>query len=169
MPQNKRESLIFSVVMCFCMVLGMSLYNVSRIHGWAFGPDVVAEAWLGLPLAYAVALTLDHLVASPIAMRFAFRFLVTPGKTSKRATTFAVSVSMVLPMVVLMSLYGALEAFSHTGAVELIPVTWLQVIPYNLVGAMFLNLFVAGPVVRAAFRRAFPEGTVLDEPAVARG
>ena len=28
MPTNKRESLIFTVIMCFCMVLFMSLYGV---------------------------------------------------------------------------------------------------------------------------------------------
>lgn len=28
MPQNKRESLIYTVLMCFCMVLWMSMYNV---------------------------------------------------------------------------------------------------------------------------------------------
>lgn len=42
MPANKRESLIFTVIMCFCMVLGMSLYNVARVHGWQLNLDIVA-------------------------------------------------------------------------------------------------------------------------------
>lgn len=29
MPQNKRESLIFTVMMCFFMVFFMSIYNVA--------------------------------------------------------------------------------------------------------------------------------------------
>ena len=29
MPHNKRESLIFTVMMCFTMVFVMSIYNVS--------------------------------------------------------------------------------------------------------------------------------------------
>lgn len=29
MPQNKRESLIFTIIMCFTMVLWMSMYNVT--------------------------------------------------------------------------------------------------------------------------------------------
>lgn len=29
MPTNKRESLIYTFMMCFCMVLWMSIYNVS--------------------------------------------------------------------------------------------------------------------------------------------
>ena len=31
MPRNKRESFIYSVIMCFTMVLWMSMYNVT-IH-----------------------------------------------------------------------------------------------------------------------------------------
>lgn len=46
MPKNKRESVIYSVMMCFCMVLWMSVYNVS----WAEGefPFVVSrrDGWV---------------------------------------------------------------------------------------------------------------------------
>ena len=42
MPTNKRESLIFTFIMCFCMVLWMSIYNVARMYGH-IGMDVIAE------------------------------------------------------------------------------------------------------------------------------
>ncbi|WP_455137620.1 DUF2798 domain-containing protein [Thermophilibacter sp.] len=167
MPQNKRESLIFTVIMCFCMVLGMSVYNVARVHGWAFGPGVVAEAWVGFPPAYVVAMLLDVFVASRFAKWFAFRFLVTPGKSSRRAVTLAISTTMVFPMVLFMSLYGALEATTHTGQVALIPLIWLTNIPFNFVAALPWNLLVAGPFSRWLFRRVFPEGTVLEAPLAA--
>ena len=164
MPQNKRESLIFTVIMCFCMVLGMSVYNVARVHGWAFGPDVVAEAWVGFPPAYVVAMLLDVFVASRFAKWFAFRFLVTPGKSSRRAITLAISTTMVFPMVFFMSLYGAVEAVTHTGDIAMIPAIWLGNIPFNFIAALPWNLLIAGPLSRFAFRSAFPEGTVLAEP-----
>ena len=85
MPTNKRESLIFTIIMCFCMVLWMSVYNVARVHGWDFGTATLADAWLGFPPAYVVAMLLDVLLASRFAKWFAFRFLVTPGKSSRRA------------------------------------------------------------------------------------
>ncbi|MBM6774178.1 DUF2798 domain-containing protein [Olsenella profusa] len=165
MPQNKRESLIFTVIMCFCMVLWMSVYNVARVHGWSFGLDVVAEAWLGFPPAYVVAMLLDVLVASRFAKWFAFRFLVTPGKSSKTAITLAISTMMVFPMVLFMSLYGALEAATHTGEIAAVPMMWLTNIPFNFVAALPWNLIIAGPFSRWLFRRVFPEGTVLETPA----
>ena len=168
MPTNKRESLIFTVIMCFCMVLGMSVYNVLRVHGWQPSLSVIVDAWVGFPPAYIVAMLLDVLVASRFAKWFAFRFLVTPGKSSQRAMTLAISTMMVFPMVFFMSLYGALEATTHTGALEMIPLVWLSNIPFNFVAALPLNLVVAGPVARWLFRRAFPVGTVLEEPAPAQ-
>ena len=88
MPTNKRESLIFTIIMCFCMVLFMSLY-------------------------------------------------------------------------------GALEAFTHVGDPAMILPTWIASIPWNFVAALPWNLLVAGPLSRWVFRRTFHEGTVLAEPVCA--
>ena len=55
MPINKRESLLFTFIMCFCMVLWMSIYNVALQHG-AINGEVVAAAWLGFPVAYVFAM-----------------------------------------------------------------------------------------------------------------
>lgn len=164
MPTNKRESLIFTIIMCGLMVFGMSVYNVARVHGWELNLGIIAEAWIGFPPAYVVAMLLDVFIASRFAKWFAFRFLVTPGKSSPLAMTLAVSTMMVFPMVLFMSLYGALEATTHTGAVNLIPMIWLGNIPYNFVAALPWNLVIAGPIARFVFRRAFPAGTVLAEP-----
>lgn len=96
MPINKRESLLFTFIMCFCMVLWMSIYNVALQHGVING-EVVAAAWLGFPVAYVFAMCCDWFVASPLAKGFAFKFLVTPGKSSPLAMTLAVSSCMVVP------------------------------------------------------------------------
>ena len=71
---------------------------------------------------------------------------------------------MVVPMVVLMSLFGAFEAALHTGTLAMVPMAWLANIPWNFAMALPWNLLVAGPVARWLFRRAFPVGTVLAHP-----
>ena len=43
MPKHKRESLIYTVMMCFVMVLWMSVYNVT-LHMGQFSGDF-KEAW----------------------------------------------------------------------------------------------------------------------------
>ena len=160
MPTNKRESLIFTFIMCFATVLWMSIYNVA-LHQGALTMGAVAQAWLGFPVAYVFAMCADWFVAAPLAKGFAFRFLVTPGKSSPLAMTLAVSSCMVVPMVIIMSLFGAVEVASQTGEFAAIPFMWISNIPTNFIMALPWNLLVAGPVSRFVFRRAFPVGTVL--------
>ena len=42
MPKHKRESLIYTVMMCFVMVLWMSVYNVT-LHMGQFGVETRSE------------------------------------------------------------------------------------------------------------------------------
>ena len=159
MPQNKRESLIYTVMMCFVMALWMSIYNVSLQYG-GFGLDAVAAGWLGFPIAYLFAMCCDWFVASKVAKYVAFRWLVKPqdGVLKK---VLCISGGMVVQMVLIMSLYGACEGAFHTGNWAAVPMNWLIDIPRNFIMALPLQFILAGPVVRKLFRTAFPEGTVL--------
>ena len=163
MPRNKRESLIYTVLMCFTMVLWMSIYNVT-LHMGALNLTTIREAWIGFPIAYVFAMCMDWFVVSGPAKGFAFRFLVKP-ESPVLHKVIAVSCSMVVPMVIIMSLYGACEGAVHTGDWAGVPLRWLLNIPRNFVMALPLQLLIAGPLVRKVFRTAFPMGTVLDRPA----
>ena len=63
MPRNKRESLIYTVLMCFTMVLWMSIYNVT-LHMGALNLTTIREAWIGFPIAYVFAMCMDWFVVS---------------------------------------------------------------------------------------------------------
>ena len=159
MPQNKRESLIYTVMMCFVMVLWMSIYNVSLQQG-GFGLNAVATGWLGFPIAYVFAMCCDWFVASKVAKYVAFRWLVK-SQDSTLKKILRISVGMVVQMVLIMSLYGACEGAFHTGNWAAVPMNWLINIPRNFIMALPLQLILAGPVVRKVFRTALPEGKVL--------
>lgn len=162
MPKNRRESLIYTVLMCFAMVFWMSLYNVALQRG-AISLSVLRDAWLGLPFAYVFAMLCDWFLVSGLAKGFAFRFLVKPGISSPLKIVIAVSCCMVVPMVVVMSLYGAAEACVHSGQWRSILMIWVANIPKNFMMALPFQLIVAGPLVRFVFRRAFPEGSIVME------
>lgn len=159
MPQNKRESLIYTVLMCFVMVLWMSFYNVALQQG-SFTLDTLAAGWLGFPFAYLVGMCCDWFVASKIAKGVAFRFLVKPQDSTLKKM-LCISCGMVVVMVILMSLYGACEGAFHTGNWGAVPMNWMVNILRNFIMALPLQLLIAGPLVRRVFRAAFPEGKVL--------
>jgi hypothetical protein len=159
MPQNKRESLIYTVIMCFCMVFWMSMYNVT-LHMGYFGMDVIREGWLGFPIAYVFAMLCDWFLVSGLAKGFAFKYLVKPDSSTLKKV-IAVSSCMVVPMVIIMSMYGALEVCVSTGSWSSLIIIWLTNIPKNFIMALPFQLLIAGPLVRKVFRTLFPEGTVL--------
>lgn len=161
MPRHKRESLIYTIMMCFCMVLWMSIYNVA-LHSGQLNGEVLKEAWLGFPLAYICAMLLDWFVVSGIAKGFAFRFLVKPDSEAWKKV-IAVSCCMVVPMVFFMSLYGGLEVCVRSGNWNALFLIWITNIPKNFIMALPFQLLIAGPLVRSVFRYAFPVGTVLME------
>ena len=159
MPQNKRESFIYTVIMCFTMVLWMSIYNVI-LHTGTFNAPVIKDAWLGFPIAYVFAACMDWFVVSGLAKGFAFKYLVKPDSSTLRKV-ISVSCSMVVPMVIIMSLYGAVEASIRMGDFSNVLFIWLTNIPKNFVMALPFQLIIAGPLVRKVFRTIFPEGKVL--------
>lgn len=164
MPRNKRESLIYTFLMCFTMVLWMSIYNVA-LHSGALSMDVLQDAWMGFPIAYIFAMLCDWFFVSKLAKGFAFRFLVTPGVSSPAKMVIAISSCMVVPMVIIMSFYGAAETCFKLGDWSAVVMIWLTNIPKNFIMALPFQLIIAGPLVRFVFRRAFPEGSIVMETA----
>ena len=158
MPRNKRESFVYTIMMCFVMVFWMSLYNI-YLHSGTFTLEVLKTAWLGLPLGYCCALFLDWFVVSGPAKKIAFKLLPTFASPLRKVLT--VSSCMVLPMVFFMSLYGTLEVLSQTQEWNLLFVIWGTNILKNLVMALPFQLLIAGPLVRKIFRRIFPVGTIV--------
>lgn len=158
MPMNKRESLIFTVMMCFVMVLGMSIYNAYLIQG-QLSTNVFAQAWMGFPLTYIVAMALDLLLVSKIAKFIAFNYLVT-AESPGIAKGMAMSICMVIPMVICMSLYGTFLGAMHTGIWSGLGLQWAKNIDMNIIVALPLQFIIAGPIVRKLFRFVFPVGTI---------
>ena len=59
MPRNKRESFIYSVIMCFTMVLWMSMYNVT-LHMGHLSLETIREGWIGFRRRELRSVTLYH-------------------------------------------------------------------------------------------------------------
>ena len=122
--------------------------------------ESIRQGWLGFPIAYIFAMCCDWFFVSKIAKGFAFKYLVKPDSSVLR-TVISVSCCMVVPMVIIMSLYGAVEVSFEMGNFSNLLMMWLTNIPKNFVMALPYQLIIAGPLSRFIFRSAFPEGKVL--------
>lgn len=149
MPTNKRESFIFTIMMCAFMVFIMTLYNELLVFG--FSKNVIKDAWVSFPLAYVVGMLLDWFIVSGFAGLMAKIFLNQNDSKIKKIIIY--SLSMVIGMVFFMSLFGAIL---EVGFSRKIITAWMHNIPLNLAVALPLQLLIAGPIVRYCFRRLIP-------------
>ena len=123
-------------------------YNVSLHFG--FSSEAIKEAWLGFPLAYLFAILCDWVIISKFAKSLAFK-VVNP-KSKPLIKIIMISFFMVCGMVILMSLYGAVE---QAGISEQTLMVWLTNIPKNFIAALPLQLLIAGPFIRSVFKILF--------------
>lgn len=153
MPINKRESMVFTLLMCSFMVFVMTIYNVARIYG--LSPGLIESAWLGFPLGFIVALVSDWFIVGPLAKKIAFIIIGVNPPTWKKI--LVIPTCMVCGMVLIMSLFGAIIGVGFSSQTLMV---WLINIPANFIVALPLQMLIAGPLVRLIFRKAFPVGAI---------
>ncbi|MEK3717368.1 DUF2798 domain-containing protein [Paenibacillus sp. FSL R7-0333] len=152
MGSNKKEALIFTSMMCFCMVVFMSFYNVIIANG--LNSRLFTDVAVGLLPALAVALFCDIVVVGRIAKGLAFKIVKPSAPQIRKVLT--ISCFMVCGMVILMSLYGTL---AHFGFGDNFFRHYFSILGLNFICALPLQLLVAGPLTRFLFSRMFPVRT----------
>lgn len=151
MGKTKSQQFIFTLMMCFGMVLGMTIYNMLLNEGFhdQFFNHLLKDFWLG----FIVALLLDVFVIGKLAKPIAFK-IVKPNATTKPIKIIlTISSCMVVGMVLCMSMYGAIIAVGFNAmALKIYPLCIIR----NFVVALPLNLLIVSPLVRFTFGRLFP-------------
>ncbi|MEH7097147.1 DUF2798 domain-containing protein [Neobacillus vireti] len=148
MPTTKRESILFGTMMCFGMVLIMSVYNLF-LNG-LIGELSVGEMFIEGAIGFMIALFLDLFLVGPTAKKVAF--MLPYDKSKKVYVILAISFCMVVGMVLFMSLYGLGTAFLNNGVRTGSMITsYFSIVIKNFIVAFPLQLLIMGPIVRFLF------------------
>lgn len=138
MPQNKKEGIFFTTIVCFSMVISMSAYNL-LLHG----QFSLSNLLIGLVPGFIVAFIFDILIVSSPAKKLAFALPI--NKEKKIHMIIAVSSCMVLGMVFFMSMYGVFMQFGFT---DNFLNYYVEAFTKNLILALPLQLLFVGPICR---------------------
>lgn len=152
MGQTKFQKSMFTLMMCFGMVLGMTIYNMLLNEGYSdqFFMNLLKDFWLG----FFVALMLDIFVVGKLAKPLALSIVKPDENTKKIKIILAISSCMVVGMVLFMSVFGAVVSMGFTmDAIKIYPLC----VARNFIMALPLNLLVVSPLVRLIFTKVFPE------------
>ncbi|MBC2607474.1 DUF2798 domain-containing protein [Pelagicoccus albus] len=152
MGSTPFQRTVFTVVICFFMVLGMTAYNILLAEGYSeeFPSILFKEFWLG----FAIALTIDLLLVSKVAKPLAFRMISKYQIQRLPAKVIIISTSMVVGMVICMSLYGSVLAVGFTPAITSV---YFRIVLLNFVVAWPLNLILVNPLARLIHLGLFPQ------------
>lgn len=150
MGQTKFQRFIFTLMMCFGMVLGMTIYNMILNDGFSreFFNNLLNDFWLG----FLVALILDIFIVGKIAKSIALKIVKPNENTKPIKVILSISCCMVVGMVLFMSIYGSIVAVGfNSTALKIYPLC----IARNFIMALPLNLLIVSPLVRISFNKIF--------------
>ena len=149
MPRNKKQGLIFTIMMVTAMVYAMSVYNIA-INSGQLSYGTFYHALLGLPIVGGFAFLVEYFVVSKVAKQTVKKLL-----TTEVPPIFAIILTnglFVMMMAPTMSLFATIL---NTGIDAQLPLRWLRALMFNLPAALFFQVFYIGPLVRFIFTKLF--------------
>lgn len=160
MPKNKKQDVVFTILMAAVMVYGMVAYNIvlntGSLQNWVF--LATFNEW---KLMVIIAILLELLFVGKLAMKVAFR-LVNPREASQTSVMLAISAASTWLMCPLMSFFATL-LFKDSHNAQFFAI-WIQTTVMNLPMALLLQFFFAGPIVRRIFGLLFHEKDAAQAP-----
>ena len=150
MGKNRFENFVFSLTICFFMVLGMTTYNNALMTRDPIA-TVTSLASVQVPMVFLVAFIIDWFAVGPVVKNVVSR--VTTNKTPMIIKLLSISSLMVLLMCTAMSFLATI-AQGYDGSFL---VAYRNAFILNLAFALPLQFLFAGPVARFLFFRMFPK------------
>nr|WP_319401357.1 DUF2798 domain-containing protein [uncultured Carboxylicivirga sp.] len=153
MGETRKQKQVFTLMMCFGMVLGMTTYNIILHTG--LNINVFSLLIKELGFVFIIAFLLDNFIVGPFAKKQVFSRVGPETKTI--VVILSIATTMVVSMVLIMSVFGSIVSEGFTlNALKVYPKTVLL----NLIAALPLNLLVVSPIVRGLFVKIFPPKVV---------
>lgn len=148
MPKTKFQSIVFTLLMVFCMVYCMTVYTISLNAGtltYAAFVSAIREMWV----EYAVVFCLVFFFITRTALRLSKRVSEgTPPIFAMLSTQFF-TVCLVVPSITLFA------TFFHNGFTFEWFVQWVALAVKCFSMALCLQVALVGPFVRFCFRTIF--------------
>ena len=150
MPKTKFQSVIFTLMMVFCMVYCMTCYTVAIGMG-GLSNQVFMIAIKEMWVEYVVVFVLIFFVITELAKKLTMR-IITPGVDKPIFMILAMqsfTVCLIVPVITLFA------TFFHNGFTSEWFSGWIQTAVLCFPMALLTQVFFVGPFVRLVFRLIF--------------
>jgi hypothetical protein len=144
LPSNKKEEIIFGLMMVFGMVSIMFTYNTTLEGLWE--EMTLVKGFTQFVLTFIIAFIIEAFVVGTIARKIAFK--LPYNKSKKIYNIIAISTCMVVGMVSFMSVYGLISKIVTIGIDGTLISNYANLLLLNFVVAYPAQLLIVGPVAR---------------------
>ncbi len=165
MPQNRKQGIIFGLIMSYAMAYGMEVYNVAIKEGFnlqvggfsTMTNHVFLDALLEALYMGVFVFIISSLYGSRVGAAFAAKY-TNPEKDNPyfcRVMRQAGTVAIMCPS---MSLVASILFSLIMGGADPVnlPAIWVGTVLRNFPMAFFWNMFAAAPFTHWAFEKLFP-------------
>ncbi len=150
MPKTKFQSVVFTLMMVFCMVYCMTAYTIALKTGELTNGiflSAIQEMWV----EYVVVFCLIFFFITKTAMKLAHR-IIDPAAVHPVFIILAIQSFTVCLIVPIITLFAT---FFHNGFSFQWFSQWIQLVVLCFPMAFCLQIFFVGPFVRLLFRKIF--------------
>ena len=151
MPRTKPQTLFFTAITAWIMVYVMTLYNTVLASG-VFINATFLLALKNMWLEFIIIFLCAYFVSSPLARHFAFK-VVQPGDRP----IFIILMIQVFTVVFQVMLASVLGVWHSRGFTANFLPDYLACYCRNFIMALPVQLLLAGPIARKAFRMVFAQ------------
>ncbi len=166
MPRNKRQGIIFGIIMSYAMAYGMEVYNVAIKEGvnltvGGFSNMTNLIFWEALKEALYMGLFVflfSNLWGNRLGAAFAAKHC-DPGKDNVYICRLLRQAGTVAVMCPTMSLVASVlfNVILGGAPISRLPAIWVGTLLKNFPMAFFWNMFAAAPFTHWIFGKLFPE------------
>lgn len=166
MPRNKKQGIIFGIIMSYAMAYGMEVYNVAIKEGvnltvGGFSNMMNLIFWEALKEALYMGLFVflfSNLWGNRLGAAFAAKHC-DPGKDNVYICRLLRQAGTVAVMCPTMSLVASVlfNVILGGAPISRLPAIWVGTLLKNFPMAFFWNMFAAAPFTHWIFGKLFPE------------
>ena len=159
MPKTKFQSVVFTLMMVFCMVYCMTVYTIALGTGsLEYGTFALAirEMWPEFVILFVLMFFLITPAARKLTGKYIAPYVKAPLAVTVATQSFTVAITV--PVITLIA------TFLHNGFTGAWFVQWLTTAAQCWPAAYILQVCIVGPFVRFVFRTLFSRQLRKEQP-----
>lgn len=147
MPRNKKEGLLYGIIICAMTALTMATINIS-INMGEISNEAIIISIKAFPIVFIIALLLENFIVGKVADKLVSIF-IQPTDSLNAHILFRTFFTVIGMSIIMTNVGGILANGFNIDVIKEFPVCW----PRNFCIVIFLELIIVQPIARMIMKK----------------